>query len=380
MTAVSNPARLFVQTIVSGYDNLCHLDKVKIPDVFNPHLEAGLKETSLELFSEELSTAGMGFDQAKFNEEVVTAYKPSSPTLSHLFANTGILDALPQESGKQNVTGKLQKAKNYVIEALAQDHLRSKKNYTLDPMASIVLLISSMAVTMGKPNPLPQFANGKSHFYSQIFLEVYCRSASARTRPSAPLTKEKIIALLKDFEPELESRSFRLQRVVFKIERMFNDVIANRYLKFGVSIACAAGSYLLINKVIAVAGIVFNSAAFAGISSGVVSYMPALVVQISSGAYNYAASTRLYGFLFHLGKMVPMVISNRLPLAVAGFCYERAFGPSARVQEAIAESLKKCKDPKVKQELLEEGMKAYQIWMYLVEQGPQKGLFEAALA
>ncbi len=88
-----------------------------------------------------------------------------------------------------------------------------------------------------------------------------------------------------------------------------------------------------------------------------------------------------------------MVISKLLPLTtwvffpvravasnVQAICYERAFGPSARVQVAIAESLKKCKDPKVKQELLEEGMKAYQIWMYLVEQGPQKGLFEAAPA
>ncbi len=269
MAAISNPARLFVQTIVSGYDNLCHQDKLNIPDVFNPPLEAGLKESSLQLFSEKLSTAGMGFDQAKFNEEVVTAYKPSSPTLSHLFAITGILDTLPQAIGKQDA--RLQKAKNDVIEALAQDHLRNKEDYTLDPMASIVLLMSSpMAEMMGKPNPLSQFANGKSHFYSQIFLEAYCRSIV--------WNKRKIVALLIDFQPELASLSFRFQRVVFKIEGMFNDVIANRDLKFGVSIACGAGSYFLIYKVIALAGIVFNSAAFAGISSGVASYMPALVV------------------------------------------------------------------------------------------------------
>ncbi|HEY5234996.1 MAG TPA: hypothetical protein VIJ14_02360, partial [Rhabdochlamydiaceae bacterium] len=55
MAAVNIPARLFVNTIVSGYDTLCHRRTAKIPDIFNPQLEAGLKESSLQLFLENFS-------------------------------------------------------------------------------------------------------------------------------------------------------------------------------------------------------------------------------------------------------------------------------------------------------------------------------------
>ena len=307
MSVVNNSARLFVNTIVSEYDTLCHRETAKIPDVFNPHLETGLKESSLQLFSEKLSTAGTGFDQAKFNEEVVSAYKQSSPTLSHLFAITGILDTVPQASGKQNTKdGELQKVKNRVIEAVVQDHLRSKQDqYTLDPWATLMLSMSS--------EPLPQFDNGKSHFYSQIFLEVYSRSDV--------LTKRKIVDLLNGFQPQLETRLFKFQRVAFKIEGVFNSLITSRNVKFGLYLALSIGSlfFALDNvvklKVIAFAGGFFNSAAFAAMSSGVVRYMPVVVVQISNGAYTriigvvaYVVSTRLYQLEIGSFQIAPIIL------------------------------------------------------------------------
>ncbi len=379
MAAVHNPARLFVNTIVSEYDTLCHPGDAKIADVFDPPLEKGIKEFFLQSFSDELSTDGKGTIQEKTNKKVA-ACKQQSPTLSHLFAITGILDTHRQKGswqklkyrispilglGNSSNEDKLEEAKVRIIEALIQDHLRVK-DYKLDPM------------------PLVVFIGSKSHFYGQIFLEVYSRCSVT--------SKRKIIRQLETFQPQLESYSFRFQRVVFKIEGAFNRIIANRNVKLGLFLALNIGAFYVDYKVITLAGAFFNSAAFAGMSSGAARYMPALIVQISSRAYNrlvgivvYVASTRLYPYLY-LGKLVPFVITKRFtetkwvfyPVAtVAATCYQWSFGPSAQVQEAIAKSLKDCSE-KRKQELLEGGMKAYQIWMYLVEQGPQKGLFKAA--
>jgi hypothetical protein len=390
MSAVNN-ARLFVNTIVSRYDTLCHPGTAKIPDIFNPGLDEGLKEESLDYFSERFSTPPAVVESdppqpmtiAQLNEEVAILYKTTAPNLSNLLALTGMLDASLQEPARQKI-------QSHIVEVLVQDHLRNKQGYELDPMAAMMFDIGSLqAGWQGIPEPILQFANGKSHFYSQIFLETYGRS---RVR-----NKKKIVALLENFQPQLESYSFRFQRLVFKIEGAFNRIITDKNVKFGFSVALGIGSYFAVNKMIALSGVFFNSAVFAQMSSGVVSYMPAQIVQISTGAYNrlvkmvvYAASTRLYGLLFDSGKSVPIIIIKLMPLMAWVFypvgtfagrlqaiCYQWSFGPSARVQEAIAESLKTC-NPEDAKELLEEGMKAYQIWMHLVEQGPQKGLFDLA--
>ncbi len=388
MAAVTNPARSFVNMIVSGYDKGCHRGSPNVPDIFNPGLEDGLKESSLSYFSERFSNPPRDMSSnppktltvVELDAEVVTQYKQSAPTLSNLFALAGILDAPSQDPARQNI-------QSHIIEVLAQDHLRSKQGYALDPMASLMLAFgSSMAEMTNKPEPLPQFVDGKRHFYAQIFQEVFSRCSVK--------SKRKIISRLQNFEPVLNTRSARFQRVVFKVEGTFNHYITNSYVKFGISIAFGVGSYFAVYKTIALAGQIFASPIFISFSSAVVSRMPVVVVQISSGAYTrivevvaYVVTTRIYGYLFHSGKLVPLVVCKIVPLMnwvfypvgtlagrIQANCYERAFGPDARTQIALSESLKECTD-KQKRELLEGGMKAYQVWMYLLEQGPEKGLF-----
>lgn len=383
MSAIDN-ARTFVSTILSRYDTLCHPGTAKIRDIFNPGTEEGLKdkglkESSLEYYSERFDNPPLIEDSdppqkmthPQLNEEVITLYKTTATNLSTLFVLAGILDPPSQDPNRKKI-------QSHIIELLVQDHLASKKDYVLDPKVSVVSDISSWLLRWaGKPEPRPQFADGRRHFYGQIFLEVYSRSSDRH--------KGKIVALLKDFQPQLDSGTFQFQRVVFKIERVFNSIITNRNVKFGLSIALGIGSYFAINKVIALSGVFFNSPTFAQISSGAVSYTPALIVQISNGfsrIVGHETCTRLYGYFKQgVSLVVPKLMMNyvfKFVLRVQDICYQGAFGPSARVQVAIAESLS-GKDPQEAEELLDGGMKAYQIWMHLVEQGPQKGLFEDAV-
>jgi hypothetical protein len=183
--------------------------------------------------------------------------------------------------------------------------------------------------------------------------------------------------------------------VVFKVEGTFNYFLTNRYVKIGMSIAFGVVSYFAVYKMIAIAGQVFASPLFISFSTAVISRMPAVVVQVSSGAYTrivevvaYVATTRIYGHIFHSGILMQLGICRQLPVMswvyapvgtfawhVLVFCYQRAFGPGARTQIAISRSLKDCNAEQQK-ELLEGGMKAYQVWMYLMEQGPEKGLLK----
>src|SRR6185312_16224337 len=102
----------------------------------------------LERFSnppliEKFDSTSVEMTYAELNEEVVTDYKNKAPTLSHLFVLAGILDPLSQDPARQNI-------QSHIIEVLVQDHLRSKKNYALDPMASVMLSVSSfVAKKMG---------------------------------------------------------------------------------------------------------------------------------------------------------------------------------------------------------------------------------------
>ncbi len=421
MTAINPQARSFVNLIVSGYDSFCHKDIPNVPDIFNSGLE-DLKESSLTLYAErfsnpplveksgppqeemtdaqleedavtkppqvEKSNPPVPMTYAELDADVVAKYKESAPTLSHLFALTGMLDAPLQDRG-------LQKTQLRIIEALAQDHLRNTKGYELDPMASVMHSLSaSQAVMQGESEPLPQFVDGKKRFYAQIFQEVFSKCNIK--------SKKEIIEQLQHFEPVLNTRDAQFQREVFKVERTFNDHFTDERVKCGVSIAVGVVSYFAVNKTIALAGQLFASPIFISFSTAVVGRMPAVVVQISSGAYTriadvvaYVVNTRIYVYLFHSGKLVPFMITKLLPLTswifypvstfanhVFGICYQRAFGPDALVQMAISKKLEakvlkgKC-DAVEAEELLDGGMKAYQIWMYLVEQGPQRGLFEA---
>ena len=379
--------------IVHGYDKKCHPDAENIPDVFNPpNVIKKVNEWSLKSFSTRYANAK---DPAAVDAEVVEVYTASAPTLSLLFAYTGMLDApFPDVN--------LQKAKERIVEPLVQDHLKKKK-IEKDFMASIAHQAAAM---MGKPGPA--FPNGKRHFYSQIFQEVY-GNCTVRS-------KRKLIAKLKAFEPLLKSRPFWYQRLVFKVEGMFNRMITDKHVKIGVCVGIAAGFYLIATyALIPLAVQFFKSSLFTLMSADVV--MPAAVVQILSGAYTgivaliaFVASSRIYLFLFHsqIGSFVGSTGLNylgrwlrptsiiageigsyifapiRTPAQKIGFLmYERTVGPDIRTQMAISAKLarqvegNKCTAEEAKG-LLDEGMKAYQIWMYLMEHGAQEGFFKPA--
>ncbi|HEX2579161.1 MAG TPA: hypothetical protein VHK67_02005 [Rhabdochlamydiaceae bacterium] len=380
MTAVTNPACSFVNMVVTTYDKICHKGCPNIQDIFNPGLEEGLKESSLELYSEKLKSAGLGFDYAEFDANIVASYKEAAPTLSRLFALAGILDG-PSQDTDQKKAKFLDRTRSLIIEALAQDHLRNKKTYTLDPIGSVLHSIHlPMVEITGKTSPLSKFANGKRHFFAQIFQEVFSRCSVN--------SKKKIIQRLSQFAPILNTRSARLQRVVFKVEGTFNYYLTNRYVKFGVSIIFRYASYHAVKKTMALVGQAFTSGPLIALSSAAVARMPVFVIQMFNKVYTrvmevaaYVATTRVYGKLANLEKWEIIVICGLVPaigwvyvpfFTFAGrvqlFCYERLFGPDARTQVAISESLKKCKE-KEKQELLDGGMKAYQVWMYLMERG-----------
>jgi hypothetical protein len=282
--------------------------------------------------------------------------------------------------------------KEVTIEALAQAHLR-KVNYELDPLASFMSSnAASMAYYASKPEPIPQFTEAKKHFFSQIFQEAYGKSDVEG--------KRRIIAQLAPFQPQLESRSFKNQRLMFKIESVFIRITKNPYAKAGLCVVIGVGSYLAINKLIPLAGQFFHSATFISLSSVVSSRMPVVIIQISSGIHDrviglvaYVAGTRLYWYMFESGTIVPLVICWMQPTMrwvyypattiankIVMFVYARSFGPSARAQQAISESLESLRDRAEAHELLEGGMKAYQVWIDLVERGSQEGLFQEAVA
>lgn len=381
MAVDNNSARSFVNRIINGYDSFCHRDIQNIPDIFNPQLEEELKENSLTYFAERFSNPPVvensdppqQMTAAKLDAEVVTQYKGSAPTLSHLVALTGMLDAPLQDPG-------LQQTQLRIIEALAQDHLQNKEGYELDPIASrmpsmdplriqICTVFGLLPSIAALKNPLavqacnliarlPLFSyERKKCFYAEVFQEVFSKCNIE--------SKRKIINNLQPFEPVLNTWSAQFQRVLFKVEGICNRYTTQRYVKFGVSVAFGVGSYFAAHKVIILGGQFFASSIFTSFSAAVISRMP--VVRVLDGAYARIA-----------GMVVSVVMT--LPARIFHIVYQRAFGPDAIVQMAISKQLEakvlkgKCTAEEA-DKLLDGGMKAYQVWMYLVEQGPQKEFF-----
>lgn len=107
---------------------------------------------------------------------------------------------------------------------------------------------------------------------------------------------------------------------------------------------------------------------------------------------NYVASTPLYyaiinyqvglmrgndipPYLEFLGSMILASNPQMMGAATGKFLLHRSFGVDVRVQDRIAQSLEKLEDRKEADRLLEEGLKAYQVWMYLVQEGAKQNVF-----
>ncbi len=392
-TPTPQAARSFVNSIVGRYDSLCN-PETNIADIFNPPtVEGQSKEDIRRSFLLNFFPDADSYEKP-LNEEAVALYY-ANHNISQLFAESGMLEVSSpsfqlasiikgfQLEGSIGIYKALAPAR--IIKALAQAHLR-KVDYGLDPLDEFwhFKAIRS-ARLMGEPQPSPDFTEGRRHFYSQIFQEAYVKSSVEG--------KREIIGQLAPFNSKLESFPFRYQRVIFKMERTFSEVIKNPYLKTGVCLAISIVSYLTINKIISLSGQFFKSVIFTQYSSVLLTCLPVIIIQISSKVYHrvigivaYVVSTRLYGYMFSSNRIIPFVVCLIIPgmawvysparqaaREIGMFLYERLFGPDVRAQNAISKSLENETEAN---ELLEGGMKAYQVWMYLVEQGSQKGIFQ----
>jgi len=361
-------ARSFVNTIVNGYDH-----DVEMHDIFNPELEDGIKESTLNYFSkpEQITTA-------QFNKTVVSEYQQRAPTLSKRFALAGILDSPPEEPGEREAI------KSQIIEALAQDHLQSK-GHELDPIASMISAVDPsliqickqvgfLPMILGLENPLaiqacswisllPAFSHDEKRcFYAQSFQEVFSQCSIEK--------KREIIEQLQHFESALNTWPARLQRMVFKVEGICNRYLTERNAKLVASVAFSIGCYFAAHKIVALAGRFFTSSIFISFSIAVTSRMPVI-----------PGLNRVSPYIVKGATFVASGVLAGIPMHSFKIYYQRVFGFDAIVQMGIDQGLEaqvskgECSAANAK-ELLDGGMKAYQIWMHLVEKGPWLGLFE----
>jgi hypothetical protein len=305
-------------------------------------------------------------------------------TVSREFTSAGFLNPPPgdYEARMKHEDGMMKMAQSKLLSA----------QYRLDPLATgINYLQGRMADFMEKTPPPPQYIDPKSHFFSHIFQIAYGKSDIAG--------KRKIIAEIAPFHAKLNSLSFRCQRLVFKIEGVMSRISTSDYAKVGVCVVIAVSAYFSVNKLLVIAVQFFRSPAFTEPCLVYMNRLPIVMITTAKQVYEggaYVVSSRVYKFFINsmvqrlvcgqipaLGPVFTVINLLHFPAATVAsttgfFLYQRSIGPDARAQEAISESLKELNDRKVANELLSEGMKAYQVWMYLVQEGPRQGLFQTA--
>jgi hypothetical protein len=69
---------------------------------------------------------------------------------------------------------------------------------------------------------------------------------------------------------------------------------------------------------------------------------------------------------------------NFIVRSTGKFVYDSYFSPAAKFQQSLVQSLATMSDSPEKERCMEEGIKAYQVWIYLMSEGAQEGLFHPA--
>jgi hypothetical protein len=319
-----------------------------------------------------------------FVQSILNGYdaKAGGLNVSRGFASARFLDppSADYEARGQHEASMMETARAQLVSA----------QYHIDPMSALVSFAHTRIAALGRMPPPPrQYIDAKRHFFSHIFQIAYGKSDDAG--------KIKIIAELAPFQAKLNSLSFRCQRVIFKIEGMLSNMSADDYVKIGVCVVIAATAFLSVKTLQPIAVQFFSSAAFTEPCLVFVNRLPVVMITAAKEAYQravYVVSTRVFRFFF-INGLVERLVCMQIPVlspvytvinlvdspartfaSMTGFFfYNRSIGPDARAQEAISESLEDLDDRRVADQLLSEGMKAYQVWMYLVEEGPQQRLF-----
>ena len=417
-------ARSFVNMIVNEYDNKHHSNvQARVKDIFN--FNPTIPEDVQIMFYERFGHWSVS------QEDKNNAFNQIS-CLANLFAQSGLLDPplqdplekkaapaaaaseqapkpdgaeIPEQESKLRKWEKKREQENEesfinlkktqgeklrkekfenikdikekAIEQLMQTHLR-QVSYELDPFGAFEFgRASIIPYLLGRPAPAPIYGDVRRHFFSQIFADVWSKASLDE--------RNRIFEQMKPFVDDTSS-------MMFKIDRVFNKVTQFRLVKLGLCLAAGAVAFLALSNLRLLAGQFVNSSIVTAGGSAVFNSLPVVVIQISSGVYNRVAGVFAYvtgssWYQWKLGpiQVFPAVICNVVPVMSLVFfpiqvitaltvvlLYQRAFGADAKAQMTISKSLG---DDPVQ---LEEAMKAYQVWMHLVEQGPEQGLFKEA--
>ena len=381
MTAISpQVCRAFVNSIVSRFDGDEHVDifSAAPSDLFvnepngQPHFT---EKERLEICAE----GGIG----------------------RLLAVTKILSP-----DKKNFIAQLMPSPQKALFEVAAKARLSELRYESDPVSSFY-----------------NFYEMQSQLFSHIFARVYSEADAQG--------KRAILAQLRPFEGQMESVTFRIERLLFKVQRtlVFNDF--SNSLKIGLVGAAYIGFHILssimqprVDQFFPAMVVPKASELLSKYGSitlirfcNQISHLAFIVIArvVNSNIYywlycsNFATPLQwvittqspLLGYVvisinfirepvvsilqYLLSPLIPSLKVVLTPISMLGgrisfsgifastLLYDSNFAPSARAQERISRSLSDSADSK---ELLEGGIKAYQVWMHLMLEGPQQGLFK----
>jgi hypothetical protein len=232
---------------------------------------------------------------------------------------------------------------------------------------------------------------------------------------ATPETKSAIVNQLHLFDAKLNTYSFWFERKVLNIQRTIvaytPKVSDERYeaiLHTFIAVAMGVGLYhvgtILRPRIVQF----FVATAVPQAQNLLHKYGSITVIDLCEKTCKQAAvlvahvvNSRVYYWLFGrfqgvigqtagfvvLGMIIPpvyvlkIIYFIRAPMVFIGvstgrFVYDSYFSPAAQFQQRLVRSLATTPESPAKEKLLEEGLKAYQVWMYLMTEGAQQGLFK----
>jgi hypothetical protein len=232
---------------------------------------------------------------------------------------------------------------------------------------------------------------------------------------ATPEAKVAIVKQLQSFDAKLNTYSFRFERKVLNIQRTIAaytpKVSDERYkaiLHTFIAVAAGAGVYYVgtalqprIVQFFVATAVPQAQNLFHKYGSITVINLCEKISQQTVVLVAYVVNSRVYYWLFGrfygaIGQMAAYIVLAQLipPIHVmkifsfirasgvfsaiftGKFVYDSYFSPAAQFQQRLVRSLATTSESPAKEKLLEEGLKAYQVWMYLMTEGAQQGLFK----
>jgi hypothetical protein len=381
--------RAFVNTIVNYFDNSQPQE-----DMFSADLAQQLTDERARMPVNKGDTFKKDLEEYKKGrrEQASTQDK-----IARFFAVSGFLHPTPRLSAlkwlyvsflgnpEENRTLALDNIESQTLEFGAESFLK-RFGYPEDPGRLFPFLFP--------------FYPRSQQLKSYVFQRAYCAAD--------PDLKKEIIGRITPFSTEVNSFASSTERLIIKILEKIQRVFPKEsFARFGACIVAGVtlswiGPQLQAFLSKFFAQIVFPQAQrllhqYGSITiihlyeKGCSYGMVAVAKIVNSHFYHYTCVNGWTSMIFLgiVGRCVPYaspVLSTiefiRFPVWTWAtytpyYIYDLCFHPAVLAQREIAQSLEglKVKDPAKAQTLLEEGMKAYQVWMYLMTEGPHRELF-----